>query len=293
MNRVRRIIVSLVASAALLLVALSLQHPSPAPATREAVRTNAIRRVPLIATPPTVAAGDPARVTTSAGALAGVARVCATCVSCEITGSSDQVCTDTAQDGGYSFSGLGASGYRITAAANGFAIGVANAGRAVYLQPGSARGDLDIVLDHEGEEVSGTVTHALGGPVPDANVRVVHWGAQAIATDVHAGADGLFRAYTSAGRITLTATAPGYASARVYRFAPSSNIAIGSTPGASISGTVVTVGDGRPVSGVIVSAAAREASAAAALQTVSGADGSFEIKASSLRATPSARAVRV
>src|SRR5262245_37710911 len=98
-------------AASWLLSRLRAPIPVPAAATRPTTDTaTSLKLAPQL--PPS---GEIfGKVSLARGALEVRARVCATCASCEITGSSDQVCSDADAAGAYALTGLRTSGYRIT-----------------------------------------------------------------------------------------------------------------------------------------------------------------------------------
>lgn len=267
-----------VAVFALLLTALLL------PARRQlteasvpATATHALRGAPLIVPRPARNAGIAGRVTGAQGPLQAKARVCATCANCEITLATDQRCVDTDDAGTYELTGLGASGYRVTASAGGYAIAAANGGRPLFLPAGTRRDDVDIVLAVAGADVSGQVLDATGGPIPAASVRLVTWDAPPVVITATADDDGRFTASVAPGRVTAIASAEGYASATVYRVVPTDDLSIALTPAGTVTGTVSTLQGERPVADARVFALAEDIAAAGAREAISEDDGSFRI----------------
>jgi protocatechuate 3,4-dioxygenase beta subunit len=205
--------------------------------------------------------------------------VCAICASCELTSTSAQFCTDARADGSYTLSGFGAVGYRISASAEGFAAGSANEGALVFLAPGESRTGQDITLSGPGAALAGQVLDAAGGPVVEANVRVVSWGALPIAIDVRSDQEGRFSLWTTPGRATLVAGADGYTSARAARTAPSDDVELVLTPAGSIEGIVVREIDGSPVAGAKVQSLGANLSPVSGVRSAySAADGRFVIE---------------
>ncbi|HEX6241172.1 MAG TPA: carboxypeptidase-like regulatory domain-containing protein [Polyangiales bacterium] len=254
---------------------LLLRRDAGAP---EAERVSVVRpRAPLRLAPPERTAGLSGTVRTKSGALTKSARVCATCASCDIAGIEDQVCTDTDQTGAYLLKDLGTAGYRVTAAAPGYALATADQGRLLFLELGARREHVDIVLDELGHDVEGHVLDATGGPIAAASVRLVSWGASPLMTTVTTDDEGRFTASVAAGPVTAIASAAGYASARAYRVAPTSDLTLALTPEAALSGTVLTVAEGRPVAGARVAALAQGGAPTGLGESVSSADGSFRI----------------
>ena len=205
------------------------------------------------------------------------ARVCATCTSCDVLGTQDQLCTDANSRGEYALSSLGPSGYTITASAPGFAVAAANDGQPVYIEPDTHRAGVDIVLSTDGYGVAGRVLDALGGPIAGATVRIVSWGDVPLSTSVASDDEGHFLARVGSVRVTAIASASGYASARAYHVAPTEDLTLVLTPASSIAGKVVTVAEGRPVVGAQVFARSTDPSVAGSGEGVSREDGAFEI----------------
>lgn len=235
-------------------------------------RKREILRIPRVARN----AGIAGRVSAAKGSL-GVATVCATCANCEITGTRDQVCVAAGDDGRYLLGGLGTSGYRVTASAHGYAVGTANQGRPLFVKEGGSIDGVDIVLSTLGEQVVGHVFDATGGPIAGANVRLVSWSVPPVVTELSSDQDGRFEGYTAAGRLNAIASAPGYSSASIYRYAPSNDITIALTPESLISGMVVTAGDERPIAGAELVVVAEGLSAVSAHTSISEGDGRFRV----------------
>jgi protocatechuate 3,4-dioxygenase beta subunit len=203
------------------------------------------------------------------------AQVCAICASCDPTEIGAQHCVGTSDDGSFSLSGLPPMAYRVMASAPGFTAAFAEQGQSLSVDTAIARVGVDVVLDHDGVELSGHVLDATGGPVPGAKVKVVRWQRPPLVAQTETDAEGKFTAFVPAGDVTLNASAEGYASAGVFRVAPSRDIEIMLTPGASVRGVVVIGGDStRPVVGAEVSATAVGWTTPIAL-TRTASDGSF------------------
>ena len=216
-------------------------------------------------------------VTTEDGAPVANAQVCATCATCDMAGIEDQVCSETGNGGDYLLRSLGTNGYTVTAHIKGFATATALDGRPVYVKPGSRRENVDITLSRQGHDVHGRVLDALGGGIPQAQVRIASWGDVNASTAVTTDDSGNFEVTIGGNYVTAVASAPGYASARIYRVAPTQDLTLVLTPEAVITGHVRTEAEGRPVAGAQVVARSVMPGSGARSMTVSEPDGSFRI----------------
>jgi Carboxypeptidase regulatory-like domain len=203
------------------------------------------------------------------------AHVCAVCASCDPSALSAQHCVRSAEDGSFIVSELRTMAYRLMASAQGFSAAFAQRGQPLLVDATVARTGVEIVLDQAGVELSGQVLDATGGPIPGAKVQLVRWQQPPLVAQTEADEDGRFSTRMPAGNVSLNASADGYASSGVHRVAPSRDIEIMLTPGASVRGFVVIGGDrARPVVGAEVNATA-VGSANAGARAHSAADGSF------------------
>jgi protocatechuate 3,4-dioxygenase beta subunit len=202
-------------------------------------------------------------------------RVCATCASCDATQTDLQTCAETNSQGEFALYELKPISYRVVAAAQGFALGVANDGAPLW---GGDDHALRIVLGKRGVEVSGTVLDAFGGPIAGASVRVVQWAGTAAALEATSRDDGQFSIWTGAGATTLIASAEGYAPSTRQRVAPARGVELVLTPAASLSGTVLSAEDGSPIADAEVRALRLDRPPLAAQKAVrSQEDGQFTI----------------
>jgi protocatechuate 3,4-dioxygenase beta subunit len=223
--------------------------------------------------------GELAGTVTTGGAPRAGARVCATCTSCDVTGNTDQLCTETNASGQYTLRSIGTNGYTVTAQAAGFAIAAANDGRPLYVDPGTRRANVDIELAAgAGHNVAGQVLDALGGVIANASVRIVSWEAVPVSTAVTSDAEGRFFASVRGNHLTAIANADGYAPARAYRVAPTTDLTLVLTPESVISGHVFTADEPRAVAGALVVAQGLNQGAGHRGTVVSNEDGSFRIR---------------
>jgi protocatechuate 3,4-dioxygenase beta subunit len=172
----------------------------------------------------------------------------------------DPVCVTSGADGRYRLSGLLPASYSVDAAAPGFIpASYRDASRRTRfdLGPGEERHDIDIVLQPGGVELAGVVNDIGGGPVEGAWVEATF----AMSVALHATArarslaDGRFRLWVAPGYVMLIARADGYADSWSSARAPGQTVEILLTPESTLSGRVVQVGTGAPVSGARVASA--------------------------------------
>jgi hypothetical protein len=129
------------------------------------------------------------------------AQVCATCASCEAASTPLQVCAQANGNGRFELTGLAPIGYQLAAVAAGFAATPAVEGRPIVAKAGQNISGIEIVLEHEGAELAGTVLDATGGPVPRAAVRVIRSQPPRIAITVSSSETGAFSTRVRAGAV--------------------------------------------------------------------------------------------
>jgi hypothetical protein len=122
------------------------------------------------------------------------------------------------------------------------------------LAPGEVR-TVDFALPPGGAEVSGTVEDVSGGPIVGALVAIPAGTVVGVAATTRTDEQGRFALWTAPGPAHLGAHADGYAPGDSDVSAPTARAQILLTPESSLSGTVVTAGDARPVDGAIVAVA--------------------------------------
>ncbi len=207
------------------------------------------------------------------GHMSGVARghdgeplanavACAWCAFCNMAFSENRpYCVRTNDQGEYELRDLRAGKYRVVISADGRGMAVGNGGREIEVGTDGSVSEMDGDTESPptGAVVSGLVRDALGGPVPNAMVRVSSLTAPGVTgidvgVEVQADVDGQFRADVPEGRVRLVAFAEGYATADVSRMAPSEGVEIVLAPASTIQGRVVAGGDGRPIAGATVRA---------------------------------------
>lgn len=206
------------------------------------------------------------------------ARVCAICPTCDISISFPGHCSLTDEEGQYALDGLPTGSFAISAAAPGYLSRLANEGQPIEVAHGDAIEDLDIVLEPGPPTLAGRVLDATGGPIEGATVQVARseYRVRPIA-EVLTDKDGRFAASIDGSeRVTIRASADGYASSLAFRQLPSSDVELLLTPGSTIEGRVVDANTGEGISGVDVQAAGTLA-ATLAPPVTSGADGRFTL----------------
>jgi hypothetical protein len=171
------------------------------------------------------------------GTAIGKCRVCA--VYYTTSEASVPMCVDSDAEGRYAILGLPAGRYLVTAARARFVAGSAQRGQPIDLLEGTVRTGVDIVLQPGGALLTGIVADAAGGPVPHATVRAEHNLPPAAVVDVEADDLGRFTLWFPPGPLLLSAVAIGYAPARWMGVAPSAEVRLVLTPGATIRGRVV------------------------------------------------------
>jgi hypothetical protein len=244
---------------ALFLIALFAVARHTAPPASEVVQEPRSERA-LMATralfermrsaPPATLSGT---VRSSQGAVSG-ALVCAACAGCETIGARPSACTRSEPGGRYAFTELPAGGYYVHASAEGFAPGSALGGKPLTIAASEARSDVDIMLAAGGVALSGTVVDATGGPVPHARVRAVRLVPPQFSLDVESDDGGRFAFSLPEGSILVAAEADGYAPSRAQAVAPSRDVKLVLTPGASVRGVVIAAESRQPLPGMRVRA---------------------------------------
>jgi Carboxypeptidase regulatory-like domain len=207
------------------------------------------------------------------------AGVCATDVGSAWLGTEHPVCSESDAAGHYLISGLPPGRFSVAAEAEGFMPTPPDAQPQVALGPGDDRAGFDLELVSGGAKIEGFVMDATGGPVPGAVVRGsggMPLRPMAVST---CGDNGHFVLWVAPGTVTLTAEAAGYASELLAHVAPSRDVIIVLTPGSTIEGHVVALGDRAPVPNVAVRAVPMGMWPSPALPSdVSRDDGRFSIR---------------
>ncbi|MDB4987540.1 MAG: hypothetical protein JWN04_2718 [Myxococcaceae bacterium] len=204
------------------------------------------------------------------------ARVCAARADRSLLDAPPAVCTETDEEGLFSFARLSDGAYLVSATADGFAMASASSGAPLSLLEGrSARQSVTIVLQAGGVRVSGLVLDALGGPVSQARVQVARFeNAVSPTLELESDSEGRFGSSVPGGPVTLRAEADGYAPALVHVMAPTRNVRLVLVPGSTIRGRVVELGTATPVADVSIRAVTGT-SAALTRPAISDDDGVF------------------
>lgn len=219
------------------------------------------------------------------GTLIAGATVCAQANQGELLGAGDRLpkCSKSERDGHYRLDGLWPVSTTITAGAPQFIPTRWHErvnGRERYevrLHAGEERREIDITLERGGVPVRGVVKDISGGVVEDALVTTNPGNGMGMLPDAatavaRTDAEGRFELWAKPGQLSLLAYAEGYARARTSAGAPTELATIFLTPESVISGTVVHVETGTPISGVTV-----RASGSGRGETITDADGQFRI----------------
>ncbi len=209
-------------------------------------------------------------VTDSDAKPVGGAHVCAVDV---VLPSASGTCVDSDPQGHYAVLGLPAGGYLITASRDGFVAGAAQKGGRVDVVDGVDQTGVNIVLQEGGARVTGFVVDATGGPIPHATVRAERNFSPRAVVDIEADDLGHFTLWFPPGPLSLTARSSAYAPAEWIGVAPSADVRLSLTPGATMRGLVVSSADGSPVANAEVRAASSTPTPPTA--ALSGADGTF------------------
>lgn len=207
------------------------------------------------------------------------ARVCAACADCALLLPQNAPrCHASSEDGSYSFHGLDPGPYRISAAAAGLLPSEAGDGQQIRVAyDGRVIDDADIYLGGQGARVAGRVKDVTGGFVIGATVRA-NFGDQPwhhLSQSTISDEEGRFELWVPPGPVALLANADGYSQGSETRVAPAEAVEISLTPGAAISGRVVTA-QGRGVPRVTVEASTMHQPFGGTAD-VSDRDGSFRI----------------
>jgi hypothetical protein len=206
------------------------------------------------------------------------AHICA--VPSSVTAASTVgICADADARGRYAIRGVPSGSYLVTAARVGFVTGSAHQGRPIELLDDTATTGVDIVLQAGGAKVTGFVVDATGGPVPHATVRGERVPPPRVAVDVEADDLGRFTLWFPPGPMVIGAQAVGYAPARWYGPAPSVNVRLMLTPGATVRGIVVASHSGEPLPAIEVRAVSTRNPASSLFRSsTTGAAGTFDIR---------------
>lgn len=194
----------------------------------------------------------------SSGAPIAGARICAQAYSQWLADvdTREPTCAQSDPDGTYRVSELLASSYSVTVSAARYLPARyerADGATRLWLAAGQDRTGVDFQLRPGGVETTGTVLDIGGGPVAGAWVALAPGSWRSGATS-HARSDqrGHFSAWVAPGRLSLTATADGYAEGTAEGTAPGLHLEVLLTPESVLAGTVVEVGSQKPVAGVKV-----------------------------------------
>lgn len=219
------------------------------------------------------------RVRTDDGQLVYGALVCAENRDPAVSRSerSKVTCAETDSIGRYALA-VSKGQYGITAEAAGFKPGSLRAG-PIPIAEGERKTDLDIVLEHGGVRIAGSVVDITGGPVSGAVIQVT-WPASNSITVGHSDHAGTFVVWGLPGHVEFSTRAEGYAPSVVRRIIPTGKVVIELVPGSSVEGRVVAAADRTPAPGVDVIAVriGRLTSARTNMFDVSDSAGSFKIR---------------
>jgi hypothetical protein len=209
----------------------------------------------------------------------GSAHVCAVLSTLDPQETRITRCAETDKDGHYEIGGLRGGAYTVTASAPGFAMAAARDGAAIDVPEGTFVHDVNIVVSAGGSTLAGVVLDATGGPVSRASVRVERFVAPRAIIEVTTDDLGRFAVAAPEGRLALLAQADGYAAGRWTGVAPSADVRVLLTPGATVRGVVVSGADGRPVSDLEVRVVPyHHRLSPLGRSTVSGAEGQFDVR---------------
>ncbi len=191
---------------------------------------------------------------TADGSAAEGARVCALCSTCDISLSPRGSCTSAAADGTFTLRAVPTTPFVVTAALDGYSVGLARAGKSIDMA-GERHVDVgEIVLTAGGSRIAGHVFDATGGPIEGATVQVAlaDFSVRPLA-ELTTDSTGHFSgSVNSRGIVALRADASGYSPNMIHRKLPSQDATIVLAPGATISGKVLAEGTETPVGGVEV-----------------------------------------
>ncbi|MFT3928570.1 MAG: carboxypeptidase-like regulatory domain-containing protein [Myxococcales bacterium] len=244
----------LLAGLSLLALSTWLILPSDENQTQETSGTRypAIRAPRGPGDPPDSSSALSGRVLDDKGAPIAAASVCA--FSSVEASLATHRCVATDASGVFALSQLSSGVYFVHASALGFLPSVANGAAAIHLAENTRKDGVDMVLRGGGTSVSGLVVDATGGPVAHAGVQIVGGGTPRARVRGETDDEGRFALSMPPGEISLTAWADGYTVGYLNWVAPASGVQLVLMPQATVAGTVVTYGDGKPVEGVVVSA---------------------------------------
>ena len=184
------------------------------------------------------------------------ALVCLACTGCEAIAGPPSACTHSDRTGHYLLSDIAPGAYRVQASASGFLPFSADATGPLWISADQPRRVLDIALAAGGVTLSGVVLDATGGPISRAHVRAVRVLPPQYVLESECDDDGQFQLSAAAGPVVIVARAPGYAPADTTVTAPTRDLTLMLTPGASISGHVLTPEGFPAASGIEVRAIA-------------------------------------
>ncbi|MEZ4367889.1 MAG: carboxypeptidase-like regulatory domain-containing protein, partial [Kofleriaceae bacterium] len=193
------------------------------------------------------------------GAAVAGALVCAAYAGAELTVEERRqpTCARSGADGGYQLDTLAPGAWNLTASADGrpparWRGPLPELAPAVRVEAGEAKRGIDLVLRPGGVRVRGVVNDIGGGPIADAWVAVESTRVDDTAFHTRSGADGSFTAWLMPGDVRASATADGYAEGRGEGVAPTEQLEILLSPGATLAGVMVEAGTGTPVEGATV-----------------------------------------
>ena len=205
------------------------------------------------------------------------AHVCAA-LSGASAASTPGLCADADDRGRYFIPGAPSGIYLVTAAHEGFVTGAAHGGEPIALLGDPDSVTVDIVLQPGGAKVAGYVMDATGGPVPHAVVRGERALPPLVAVDVEADDLGRFALWFPPGPMSLTAQAVAYSATRWYGTAPTADVRLILTPGATVRGIVVAAKTGDPLPNMEVRAVpARGTASPVVPSATTGAEGTFDV----------------
>lgn len=232
-------------------VSLLADHPARVdPPARPAAGHPRVRPTPAAGVTPSFGAVS-GSVVSARGGIPG-ATVCAALEYEPPQSAKGRDCVQTDASGNYRFSQLAPGAYVISAAARAHEPGVAQDGRPVFPAHDAELKDVDIRLRPGGSELAGVILDRLGGPVPEARIGIDLSDPPRRRLEVTADQNGRFATWVAAGRVTLAASAPGYASARAWPVAPNRDVMVYLKPAGRIAGRVLHASDRTPASDVTV-----------------------------------------
>lgn len=231
----------------------------------------------LVAVPHEVRTSGLEGLVTAEGIALEGATVCATEGLQHVAATEPARCVRSDAQGRYALEDLRPGLYTVTGTAEGRASRVANEGRPVRLLAHTTE-DVALELGPKGAKLAGDVLDVLGGPVADANVRLVRQGSRGRATlEFRSKDDGSFASWVEPGEWIVYASASGYTGARTSAVAPSAHVRLELAPGGAIHGQVVERRTQVPVEGVEVRAVRMRTNPLVAPSSRSDAEGRFVI----------------